>query len=529
MHRHCWRLDATAKADSGSSAVKIVLSAETSEELDSWFAAMAGFAVLAAVSLSLDSDAGLKTVFDALDTNHDGLVSAADLREALHQVGHASSETATVESDFSRVGEDSIDFSAFCSTMRVHWIAGRDAMSATSKVETKEMSCSSPLGRLLQSKKVESVKEREQAGSSSPMARMLAAKSGAPAPQTDPNLGKDEDDHDVDDRTEVLLEQARAESETRVQTQYKQIECTFDLLRVHYLGSLILRLTRKEEELVVEPEDGEEDSTTATADDALTKESTASGPMAAMLKSKPEGDVSIKSVVATVRKVKGLDDMARLNELEIVRLHRMLLKEAQRRELELCHAQLSQLGDNASEALVAETTRLRDMINPASGPGAAEGAGTRWVSLREHVGKRNRFFSIAQLGVTMLSRTQKACDQADAALSSTEREVSNCIDAAERPLMVFDDVDQDGSGELDRDEITELAKSLAMDMTEDELDDAFVAMDKDCGGTISIDEFYGWWKKNEEQGESSELFSKLSKDTGVLDDAVVEYLVRPPP
>ena len=59
----------------------------------------------------------------------------------------------------------------------------------------------------------------------------------------------------------------------------------------------------------------------------------------------------------------------------------------------------------------------------------------------------------------------------------------------------FDDIDADGSGELDREEVVQLAKRLGKDLTEDELELAMSEMDIDGDDQVSFLEFQGWWEK----------------------------------
>ena len=64
----------------------------------------------------------------------------------------------------------------------------------------------------------------------------------------------------------------------------------------------------------------------------------------------------------------------------------------------------------------------------------------------------------------------------------------------ERVREVFDTMDVDHSGSLDRDEIAQLVESMAGDLlSEEDLDGALAPMDLDGDGTVDFSEFYDWW------------------------------------
>ena len=69
---------------------------------------------------------------------------------------------------------------------------------------------------------------------------------------------------------------------------------------------------------------------------------------------------------------------------------------------------------------------------------------------------------------------------------------------------IFDKIDADGSGELERDEVVAFIKQLrpsrAMDIElkkmdgEDEIADVMAQMDGDGDGTVTFEEFSEWWR-----------------------------------
>lgn len=72
-----------------------------------------------------------------------------------------------------------------------------------------------------------------------------------------------------------------------------------------------------------------------------------------------------------------------------------------------------------------------------------------------------------------------------------EEELETFRNAETRKL--FDIVDEDGSGVIDRIEMTHLLSSLGKSLSTQEVDDGFAKLDKDSSGTIDFDEFYSWY------------------------------------
>lgn len=58
---------------------------------------------------------------------------------------------------------------------------------------------------------------------------------------------------------------------------------------------------------------------------------------------------------------------------------------------------------------------------------------------------------------------------------------------------MFDYLDTDGSGELGKEEIVQLATDLKIKVSDREIDDALEQMDEDGNGEIGFDEFRSWW------------------------------------
>ena len=63
----------------------------------------------------------------------------------------------------------------------------------------------------------------------------------------------------------------------------------------------------------------------------------------------------------------------------------------------------------------------------------------------------------------------------------------------ERLLALFSQIDVDGGGTLDRDEVGELAKGIGLSLDDADLADAMAQMDDDRSGEVDFDEFCTWW------------------------------------
>lgn len=59
---------------------------------------------------------------------------------------------------------------------------------------------------------------------------------------------------------------------------------------------------------------------------------------------------------------------------------------------------------------------------------------------------------------------------------------------------MFDRIDDDGSGLLDRGETKELMVQLFPGLSDAEFDEAFATMDDDGSGEVDFDEFSAWWE-----------------------------------
>ena len=64
----------------------------------------------------------------------------------------------------------------------------------------------------------------------------------------------------------------------------------------------------------------------------------------------------------------------------------------------------------------------------------------------------------------------------------------------ERARQLFEQIDVDGSGSLDREELADLAERLGAALKPAELDEAMAEMDENGDNCIDLDEFMRWWQ-----------------------------------
>jgi len=78
-----------------------------------------------------------------------------------------------------------------------------------------------------------------------------------------------------------------------------------------------------------------------------------------------------------------------------------------------------------------------------------------------------------------------------------EEELENFRRVEVRTL--FDMVDEDGSGLIDRAEMARLLQSLGKSPPEEEVNEGFARLDHDASGSIDFDEFYTWYREVQER------------------------------
>ena len=76
-----------------------------------------------------------------------------------------------------------------------------------------------------------------------------------------------------------------------------------------------------------------------------------------------------------------------------------------------------------------------------------------------------------------------------------DRQLVLSVEAADARAL-FDELDADSSGNLDRTEVDALSKQMGKKLNAKQLDEAMAEMDKDGSGTVEFDEFESWWTAN---------------------------------
>lgn len=76
---------------------------------------------------------------------------------------------------------------------------------------------------------------------------------------------------------------------------------------------------------------------------------------------------------------------------------------------------------------------------------------------------------------------------------------------------LFNKIDTDGSGLLDRDEIAQLSRDLGKPLSEAELDDAMLSMDADGSGEVDLEEFIAWFEAMKAAGKMPSWAAALAE------------------
>jgi len=79
--------------------------------------------------------------------------------------------------------------------------------------------------------------------------------------------------------------------------------------------------------------------------------------------------------------------------------------------------------------------------------------------------------------------------------------------------IAFDAIDRDGNGFLEPREVSQVARVLGINLSEEELSQAFLELDKNGDGRVSLEEFEDWW--NQDLG--SVFHQKLAKELGLYE------------
>ena len=89
---------------------------------------------------------------------------------------------------------------------------------------------------------------------------------------------------------------------------------------------------------------------------------------------------------------------------------------------------------------------------------------------------------------------------------------------------LFDEIDEDGGGSLDRGEVRELLEKLGLEVDDAKVDEVMLEMDADGEGSVELQEFLWWWKRagkvyrekmtalKDELNEVKALFDEFDED-----------------
>ena len=102
-------------------------------------------------------------------------------------------------------------------------------------------------------------------------------------------------------------------------------------------------------------------------------------------------------------------------------------------------------------------------------------------------------------------------------------------EADERVEALFNEIDDDGSGTLDSDEVAQLSKNLGKLLTDAELDKAMKEMDDDGNNSVDLVEFKVWWRSMKNRGPSDSGFAAIMEEAEyleILEDATEEDAVE---
>jgi Ca2+-binding EF-hand superfamily protein len=90
----------------------------------------------------------------------------------------------------------------------------------------------------------------------------------------------------------------------------------------------------------------------------------------------------------------------------------------------------------------------------------------------------------------------------------------------QRLRTIWDIVDGDSSGALDRAEVGKVFEAMGQNLNEKKLAKAFKAMDSDGGGEISFEELLAWWRK--QKGKAKAAFDGISQSNPLFGAALAQ-------
>ena len=85
---------------------------------------------------------------------------------------------------------------------------------------------------------------------------------------------------------------------------------------------------------------------------------------------------------------------------------------------------------------------------------------------------------------------------------SSLNKIVDCANDIKGAVRLFQEVDVDGSGEVDKDELGELIRSMGMNLSESRIDEIFALYDVDGGGSIGLSEFLAFLKTQKQESSN---------------------------
>jgi hypothetical protein len=157
----------------------------------------------------------------------------------------------------------------------------------------------------------------------------------------------------------------------------------------------------------------------------------------------------------------------------------------------------------------------------ATGEGAAARAGAGMLLELTSSGAKGWMHGIAHLSYGLSTfAVQRVRGDTGGMVQSNEGAEDEAIAEA------FAMFDVDGSGEIDRDELSSVAKELGVPLSESDLDDAMKQMDADGSGEVDLQEFAGWYKSLTSSNSGAPSKLELIKLNSMLSSSSIPALGR---
>ena len=90
-------------------------------------------------------------------------------------------------------------------------------------------------------------------------------------------------------------------------------------------------------------------------------------------------------------------------------------------------------------------------------------------------------------------------DEVRAVQATSPKRRTGGASSTDKIVEMFHLLDEDGSGALDKNEVSQLAKKLGDKLKPKDLRDAFSRMDRSRSGEVSLADFQHWWKYKKEE------------------------------